>query len=95
MTLTSEDLKLLREGAQARGEAIARRIREVDEQRRALWLRMDLQRERSATPSAAGPGVAPSADMAPAMAAGAEVTPAAPLAAEAPAPGAETLALVG
>jgi len=45
MPFTSEELEALRQSALARGERIARRKREIDVLRRALWLRMDLLRE--------------------------------------------------
>jgi hypothetical protein len=56
-TFTSEDLELLRQGARGRAEAIARRMREIDEHRRALWQRMDLRREQGAALAPADGGV--------------------------------------
>ncbi|HET7461985.1 MAG TPA: hypothetical protein VFJ82_12085 [Longimicrobium sp.] len=44
-TFTSEELEALRQSARARAERIARRKREIEVLRRAVWLRMDLLRE--------------------------------------------------
>jgi len=96
-TFTPEELEALRRSIRTRADEIARRKREVDVMRRALWLRMEVVREHCARPLWSLPGGEPeirsAADFVPAPLAPDLVTvPASTLAPAAP-PATDTRAL--